>query len=304
MRKAGSGQRPSNRPGARHSGQKTGQKTGQTRGQRSGETSDQRRPADSQGRATKSGHGAGRDGGGHRPREEREAGKAVFGKSRPARRGTGDATGSGADHTSARGKGARDPRREEGSAAAAAAYHPSTNQLPSRPRPEEPMRIAKAMARAGLCSRREAERWIEEGRVAVNGATLRSPARDVGPNDRIVVDGRPLPEAEAVRLWRYYKPKGLVTTHRDPEGRPTVFEALVASSQILQRSIVREKLKAQQPDIYIDVEVDEFHVLEFHRFKDVMTAAGRARVGVLPAGERTPAAPMLASLFGGLPAAG
>jgi NTE family protein len=58
---------------------------------------------------------------------------------------------------------------------------------------------------------------------------------------------------------------------------PTAFSALVSSSQILQRSIVREKLKAQQPDIYIDVEVDEFHVLEFHRFKDVMTAAGRAK---------------------------
>jgi NTE family protein len=58
---------------------------------------------------------------------------------------------------------------------------------------------------------------------------------------------------------------------------PTAFSALVSSSQILQRSIVREKLKAQQPDIYIDVEVDEFHVLEFHRFKQVMTAAGSAK---------------------------
>jgi NTE family protein len=58
---------------------------------------------------------------------------------------------------------------------------------------------------------------------------------------------------------------------------PTAFSALVSSSQILQRSIVREKLKAQQPDIYIDVEVDEFHVLEFHRFKQVLTAAGRAK---------------------------
>lgn len=58
---------------------------------------------------------------------------------------------------------------------------------------------------------------------------------------------------------------------------PTAFSALVSSSQILQRSIVREKLKAQQPDIYIDVEVDEFHVLEFHRFKEVMTAGGRAK---------------------------
>ncbi len=92
--------------------------------------------------------------------------------------------------------------------------------------PAETMRIAKAMARAGLCSRRDAERWIAEGRVRVNGELLTSPARDVGPRDRIVVDGRPLPTAEPVRLWRYYKPRGLVTTHRDPEGRPTVFDNL------------------------------------------------------------------------------
>jgi 23S rRNA pseudouridine2605 synthase len=88
------------------------------------------------------------------------------------------------------------------------------------------MRIAKAIARAGLCSRREAERWILEGRVAVNGEILRSPARDVSPKDSITVDGQPLPAAEPPRLWRYYKPRGLVTTHRDPQGRPTVFESL------------------------------------------------------------------------------
>jgi 23S rRNA pseudouridine2605 synthase len=90
------------------------------------------------------------------------------------------------------------------------------------------MRIAKAMARAGLCSRREAERWIADGRVAVNGRLLTTPAHDVGPDDRITVDGKPLPEAEPVRLWRYYKPRGLVTTHRDPQGRPTVFDNLPA----------------------------------------------------------------------------
>lgn len=90
----------------------------------------------------------------------------------------------------------------------------------------ETMRIAKAMARAGLCSRRDAERWIAEGRVAVNGEVLQSPARDVGPRDRIVVDGQPLPGIETARLWRFHKEKGCVTTHRDPEGRPTVFEKL------------------------------------------------------------------------------
>jgi 23S rRNA pseudouridine2605 synthase len=88
------------------------------------------------------------------------------------------------------------------------------------------MRIAKALARAGLCSRRDAERWIADGRVDVNGETLSSPARIVGPRDRISVDGAPLPVVEPARLWRYHKPRGLVTTHKDPEGRPTVFECL------------------------------------------------------------------------------
>lgn len=93
-------------------------------------------------------------------------------------------------------------------------------------RPAAEMRIAKALARAGLCSRRDAERWIVEGRVRVNGKTIASPALDVGPDDRVEVDGRPLPDAEPVRLWRYHKPRGLVTTHRDTDGRPTVFDKL------------------------------------------------------------------------------
>ena len=92
--------------------------------------------------------------------------------------------------------------------------------------PSGTMRIAKAIARAGICSRRDAERMIEEGRVSVNGTLLTSPALNVGPGHKIVVDGKPLPQAEGVRLWRFHKPRGCVTTNKDPEGRPTVFEKL------------------------------------------------------------------------------
>jgi 23S rRNA pseudouridine2605 synthase len=94
------------------------------------------------------------------------------------------------------------------------------------PTTEPPQRIAKVIARAGLCSRRDAERWIAEGRVAVNGTVLTSAALSVSANSDIRVDGKPLPEPERARLWRYHKPKGLVTTHRDERGRPTVFAAL------------------------------------------------------------------------------
>jgi len=87
-------------------------------------------------------------------------------------------------------------------------------------------RIAKVMARAGLCSRREAEAWIAAGRVAVNGATIASPALNVGARDRVAVDGRPLPARERTRLFLFHKPRGLVTTTADPEGRPTIFGAL------------------------------------------------------------------------------
>jgi len=87
-------------------------------------------------------------------------------------------------------------------------------------------RIAKAMARAGLCSRRDAEAWIEAGRVSVNGAILDSPAFNVGPDDDVRVDGEPLRAPERTRLFFFHKPRGLVTTARDPEGRRTIFDAL------------------------------------------------------------------------------
>ena len=87
-------------------------------------------------------------------------------------------------------------------------------------------RIAKVIARAGLASRREAEAWIAAGRVSVNGATITSPALNVRRRDKIVVDGKPLPGAERTRLFLYHKPRGLVTTSSDPQGRPTIFGAL------------------------------------------------------------------------------
>ena len=87
-------------------------------------------------------------------------------------------------------------------------------------------RIAKAIARAGVCSRREAEAWIVAGRVSVNGKVITSPALDVRTSDHIAIDGEPLPQRQRTRLFLYHKPRGLVTTNVDPEGRPTIFAAL------------------------------------------------------------------------------
>jgi 23S rRNA pseudouridine2605 synthase len=87
-------------------------------------------------------------------------------------------------------------------------------------------RIAKRLARAGVCSRRDAERLIADGRVRLNGEVLASPAVNVTEADKIEVDGNPVGAKEPTRLWRYHKPKGLVTTHRDEKGRQTIFESL------------------------------------------------------------------------------
>ncbi len=90
-------------------------------------------------------------------------------------------------------------------------------------------RVAKLMARAGLCSRRDAEVWVTQGRVTLNGSVLSSPAVDVGGDDVVLVDGQPLPDAEKTRLFLFHKPRGLVTSDHDPEGRPTVADHLRAA---------------------------------------------------------------------------
>jgi 23S rRNA pseudouridine2605 synthase len=91
-----------------------------------------------------------------------------------------------------------------------------------------PERIAKRIARAGLCSRREAETWIAAGRVAVDGTVLSSPAVTVTPAQLITVDGKRLPTAEPARLFRYHKPQAIMTTAHDPEGRATIYAGLPA----------------------------------------------------------------------------
>jgi len=91
---------------------------------------------------------------------------------------------------------------------------------------QKPERIAKRLSRAGIASRRDAERMIEEGRVSLNGTVLTTPAITVTAKDRIVVDGKPVGEAEPARLWKYHKPRGEVTTARDEKDRKTVFDGL------------------------------------------------------------------------------
>lgn len=95
-------------------------------------------------------------------------------------------------------------------------------------------RIAKRIARAGLCSRREAEAWIAAGRVSVDGEVLHSPAVTVTPDQQVSVDGVTLPEAPATRLFRYHKPAGLLVSTRDPSGRPTIFDRLPPNLPRLQ----------------------------------------------------------------------
>lgn len=107
--------------------------------------------------------------------------------------------------------------------------HRTQRELPGQARAPEGgagERVAKALARAGVASRREVERLIAAGRVALNGQVLTTPAVKVEPGDLLTVDGAVVGEREPARLFRYHKPVGLVTTHKDPQGRPTVFEKL------------------------------------------------------------------------------
>ena len=113
------------------------------------------------------------------------------------------------------------------------AYRERDRDFEGRPRRDEAPkpkkageRIAKVLARAGLASRRDAEEMVTQGRVTVNGRVINSPALDITKNDVVLVDGKPLPERERTRLFLYHKPRGLMTTHDDPEGRPTVFDNL------------------------------------------------------------------------------
>ncbi len=111
------------------------------------------------------------------------------------------------------------PRRERGTARAEAAATPGKH---------EPQRIAKLLARAGVGSRRDIERFIADGRVSVGGTVLTTPAHVIASLDGVLVDGRPVAAIEATRLFRFHKPAGFLTTARDPGGRPTIFDALPA----------------------------------------------------------------------------
>jgi 23S rRNA pseudouridine2605 synthase len=167
-------------------------------------------------------------GDGERPRRfERPAGERSFGerssageraasRERPAYRGKDDTSRPKRPYQS------RDDRPERDRPSPERIEAPAPREI----RVDEPERIAKVMARAGVASRRDSEAMILAGRVTVNGAVIDSPALDVSAKDRITVDGEMLPDRERTRLWLYHKPRGLVTTARDTEGRPTVFEAL------------------------------------------------------------------------------
>ena len=171
-------------------------------------------------------------------RKGRHAGKP------PRSAGFKDRPGGGPDRTGRPGDAPRGSRGYKKAPVGTVKAREKPHREPRNPRAEPPQspevatgeaaqdrpqeRIAKRLARAGIASRREAEALIAAGRVALNGRVLSSPAVNVTAEDRIEIDGRPLPQAERTRLWLHHKPAGLVTSNRDPEGRPTVFERLPA----------------------------------------------------------------------------
>ena len=166
--------------------------------------------------------------GGDRDRAPQSDGERPFRKPRFG----GDRSRSGDDKPRIRGE--RPLRKPEKVEARQGSDRPRDDR-PPRPRaaeipapPPEPTeeRIAKVIARAGIASRRDAEAMITEGRVTLNGEVLASPAVNVTAEDRITIDGEPLPPRERTRLWIFHKSRGLVTTARDPQGRATVFDSL------------------------------------------------------------------------------
>ncbi len=103
---------------------------------------------------------------------------------------------------------------------------PEINKNMPQQKQPSPERLSKFLSRAGVCSRRDAEKYIAEGLIQVNGNIVTTPVTFVTAKDRVLFDGNPVQGKEDIRLWLYYKPLGLVTTHKDPEGRPTVFDNL------------------------------------------------------------------------------
>jgi 23S rRNA pseudouridine2605 synthase len=91
---------------------------------------------------------------------------------------------------------------------------------------QDGLRLDKVLARAGVCSRREAHRLVEEGRVTVNGIAAETAGLRLSGGEKVALDGEKIPDKQPARLWRYHKPVGLMTTHHDPQGRGTVFEHL------------------------------------------------------------------------------
>ena len=107
-------------------------------------------------------------------------------------------------------------------------HRPRSSASRPRPQPREegPQRIAKLLARAGVASRRDVERMIAEGRIALNGEKLATPATLLESLDGVTVDGKPVRPAAATRLFRFYKPQGTITAARDPRGRATIYDKL------------------------------------------------------------------------------